>query len=162
MEPASPRGFAAVARDHAEAPLDLHTLMVTHPVATFFMRMQGDAMAPLIHPGDLLVVDRSLSPRPGHIVVAAADGRWVTRRWDLLPEASGTRGGPPRRTRDGAEDAHEAGPHPARRSTPGSSAPDIRNIVLRAENPRHTVLHPAGLADFQFFGVVTWIARRTG
>src|SRR5690606_5259686 len=157
MHPASPRGFAAVARDHAEAPLDLHALIVRRPAATFFMRMQGDAMAPPIHPDDLLVVDRSLSPRPGHLVVASADGRWVTRRWDLLPDASGASGAcgnPPRRA-----PSHTA-PHRDRmggeaRRPPDSGAQEVRNIVLRAENPQHAPLHPATLADFQFFGVVT-------
>lgn len=84
MHAASPKGFAAVARDHAEAPLDLHRLMVPHPAATFFMRMQGEAMAPFIHPGDLLVVDRSHVPRDGQIAVVAApsfDDRWIVRRW---------------------------------------------------------------------------------
>ncbi len=82
MHAASPKGFAAVARDHAAAPLDLHRLMVPRPVATFFMRMRGNAMRPVLEPGDLLVVDRSLRPRPGSLVVAAVDGEHVVRRWE--------------------------------------------------------------------------------
>jgi DNA polymerase V len=89
MHAASPRGFAAVARDHAEATLDLHRLMVPRPAATFFMRMQGDAMAPILHPGALLVVDRSLSPRDGQIVVAAVNGAYLTRRWETDPKGRG-------------------------------------------------------------------------
>lgn len=86
MHPASPRGFAAVARDHAEAPLDLHRLMVPRPAATFFMRMQGDAMAPFIRHGDLLVVDRSLEPRTGQVVVFSAHGEFLARRWTRTPQ----------------------------------------------------------------------------
>ncbi len=82
MHPASPRGFAAVARDHAEAPLDLHRLMVQRPASTFFMKMRGDAMRPSLREGDLLVVDRSLDPRPGRLVVAAVDGSFIVRRWE--------------------------------------------------------------------------------
>ncbi len=89
MHPASPRGFAAVARDHAEAPLDLHRLMVPRPAATFFMRMRGDSMRPLLREGDLLVVDRSLDPRPGRLVVAALDGHHVVRRWERDPAGVG-------------------------------------------------------------------------
>jgi DNA polymerase V len=85
MHAASPKGFAAVARDHAEAPLDLHRLMVPRPAATFFMRMQGDAMAPSVRAGDLLVVDRSLSPRSGQPVVAAVDDLFLVRRWEHTP-----------------------------------------------------------------------------
>lgn len=70
-----------MARDHAEAPLDLHRLMVPRPAATFFMRMKGDAMSPFLRSGDLLVVDRSLPPRAGRIVVAAAHGEFLARRW---------------------------------------------------------------------------------
>jgi DNA polymerase V len=85
MHAASPKGFAAVVRDHAEAPLDLHRLMVPRPAATFFMRQQGDAMAPALSAGDLLVVDRSLTPRTGSIVIAAANGSYLARRWARTP-----------------------------------------------------------------------------
>ena len=88
MHAASPKGFAAVARDHAEAPLDLHRLMVPRPAATFFMRMQGDAMAPSIRSGDLLVVDRSLTPRSGQLIVAAVDGAFLVRRWNRTPHGT--------------------------------------------------------------------------
>ncbi len=33
-----------------------------------------------IHNGDLLVVDRSLNPRPGHIVIAVLDGAFTLKR----------------------------------------------------------------------------------
>lgn len=104
MHAASPKGFAAVARDHAEAPLDLHRLMVPRPAATFFMRMQGDAMAPSIRPGDLLVVDRSLEPRANQIVVFAARDEFLVRRWERTPQGVVLRAEnpchPPRRADD--------------------------------------------------------------
>lgn len=34
-----------------------------------------------IHPGDLLVVDRSVEPSPGSIVVAAVDGEFTVKRF---------------------------------------------------------------------------------
>jgi DNA polymerase V len=89
MHPASPRGFAAVARDHAEAELDLHRLMVPRPAATFFMKARGDAMYPFIRAGDLLVVDRSLEPRDGQVVIAAADGEFLARRFERENTTSG-------------------------------------------------------------------------
>ncbi|MHB8811450.1 MAG: LexA family protein, partial [Desulfobulbaceae bacterium] len=33
-----------------------------------------------IFDGDLLVVDRSITPGPGHVVVAVADGEFVIRK----------------------------------------------------------------------------------
>lgn len=55
--------------------LDLNQLIVDHPAATFFMRMSGDSMLRQgIFNGDLLVVDRSLDPKPGRIVIGVVDG----------------------------------------------------------------------------------------
>jgi DNA polymerase V len=87
MHAASPKGFAAVARDSADAPLDLHRLMVPRPAATFFMRMRGDSMRPLLREGDLLVVDRSLKPRTGGLVVAVVDEEHIVRRWERDPSS---------------------------------------------------------------------------
>jgi DNA polymerase V len=89
MHAASPKGFAAVARDSADAPLDLHRLMVPRPAATFFMRMRGDSMRPRLRKGDLLVVDRSLDPGPGRLVVAAVEGEHLVRRWERDPSGDG-------------------------------------------------------------------------
>jgi DNA polymerase V len=57
-------------------PLNLQALLVPRPHATVLLRVSGHSMREAgIHPGDLLVVDRSLPPRPGQIVVAQlADG----------------------------------------------------------------------------------------
>ncbi len=80
--PASPcSGFPSPARDHAERTLDLNSLLVRNPAATYFVRVEGSGMASegIFH-GDLLVVDRSAAPRPGHVVVAAVDGGFLVRR----------------------------------------------------------------------------------
>lgn len=61
--------------------LDIHDYLVHHPVATFFFRVAGDAMqAERLFSGDILVVDRSIPPRPGHVVVAFVEGECVLRR----------------------------------------------------------------------------------
>lgn len=83
-----PTGFASPVMDAAEMSLDLHTLLVRHPAATFFLRMEGNAMcAASIHAGDLLVVDRSLRPVRNHLVVAVVEDAFLVRRY--LPYASG-------------------------------------------------------------------------
>lgn len=82
------RGFASPVMDAAEVSLDLHTLLVRHPAATFFLRMEGDAMrGEGVHSGDLLVVDRSLRPTRNHLVVAVLEDEFLVRRY--LPYASG-------------------------------------------------------------------------
>jgi len=70
-----PAGFPSPADDHLEGKLDLHELMVKRPAATFFCRADGDSMTGAgIQSGDLLVVDRSVQPQDGDIVVATLDG----------------------------------------------------------------------------------------
>ncbi len=74
-------GFPSPAADYLEKTLDLHRLLVEHPAATFFMRAAGDEMRGAgIYPGDLLIVDRSLSPENGRIVVAIQDGKLQLQR----------------------------------------------------------------------------------
>jgi DNA polymerase V len=83
-----PKGFISPVMDAAEVSLDLHTLLVRHPAATFFLRMEGDAMhGASLHSGDLLVVDRSLRPLRNRLVVAVVDDEFLVRRY--LPYASG-------------------------------------------------------------------------
>jgi DNA polymerase V len=68
-------GFPSPADDHLEGALDLHELMVKRPAATFFCRADGDSMTGAgIQSGDLLVVDRSVQPQDGDVVVATLDG----------------------------------------------------------------------------------------
>lgn len=74
-------GFPSPAETFAEARLDLHAFVVRHEESTFFLQMEGDAMRESIQPGDILVVDRSLSPKPNAIVVAAVAGEFIVRRY---------------------------------------------------------------------------------
>ena len=62
-------------------PLNLQALLVPRPNATVLLRVSGSSMLDAgIAPGDLVVVDRSLRPRPGQIVVARlADGFTLKR-----------------------------------------------------------------------------------
>ena len=68
-------GFPSPAEQYVEQALDLNELLVTHPAATFFVRAAGDSMVNAgILPGDILVVDRTLDPVNGNIVIAAVAG----------------------------------------------------------------------------------------
>ena len=80
LEPA-PAGFPSPAGDYIESRLDLNELLVLHPSATFFVRVAGDSMQGAgIHDGDILVVDRSLEPGSGSVVVAAVNGELTVKR----------------------------------------------------------------------------------
>ena len=64
-----------------EPPLDLNELLVKRPAATYFVRVSGDSMTGAgINDGDILVVDRSLRPADGDIIVACVDGDFTVKR----------------------------------------------------------------------------------
>ena len=74
-------GFPSPAGDYIERRLDLNEYLVQHPSATFFVRVAGDSMTGAgIHDGDILIVDRSLEPANGGIVVAAVNGELTVKR----------------------------------------------------------------------------------
>ena len=73
-------GFPSPAEQYQETPLDLNELLVKRPAATFFVKVQGDSMIGKgIHDGDLLVVDRSLRPADGDIIIACIDGDFTVK-----------------------------------------------------------------------------------
>lgn len=74
-------GFPSPADDYVEDRLDLNELLVQRQEATYFLRVKGDSMVGAgIHPGDLIVVDRSIDPQDGHVVVAEVNGELTVKR----------------------------------------------------------------------------------
>ncbi len=74
-------GFPSPAADYEESRLDINEYLVRNPVSTFFFPVQGDSMEGAeIFDGDILVVDKSVRPRHGHIVVAFVDGLRLVKR----------------------------------------------------------------------------------
>jgi DNA polymerase V len=74
-------GFPSPADDYGEGRIDLNRELIPSPLSTFFMRVRGDAMRDEgILDGDLLVIDRSLNPRVGCVVVAVFEGKFIVRR----------------------------------------------------------------------------------
>lgn len=74
-------GFASPADDYLEGRLSLDALLIQNKEATFFVRAKGDSMMGAgISDGDLLVVDKSLTPASGNIIIAVIDGDLTVRR----------------------------------------------------------------------------------
>jgi DNA polymerase V len=74
-------GFPSPAMDFMDVSIDLNQLMIKHPSATFFGRVQGSSMLDAgISDGDLLVIDRSLSPSNNKIAVCFIDGEFTIKR----------------------------------------------------------------------------------
>ncbi|MBS0629319.1 MAG: translesion error-prone DNA polymerase V autoproteolytic subunit [Verrucomicrobia bacterium] len=76
-----PAGFPSPAEGYLDDALDLNQLLVSHPAATFFVRVQGESMRDAnIHSGDVLVVDRSIEPKNRDIIVAVLNGEFTVKR----------------------------------------------------------------------------------
>lgn len=81
-----PAGFPSPAQDYVEAELDLNSYCIRHPSATYFLRASGNSMNDAgLKDGDLLVVDKSVTPEHGDIVIAAVDGEFTVKQLQLRP-----------------------------------------------------------------------------
>lgn len=73
-------GFPSPADDFTVKRIDLTEVLITHPQATFLLRVSGTSMQDAgIFDGDMLVVDKAIKPRHGHIVVAVVDGEFTVK-----------------------------------------------------------------------------------
>lgn len=72
-------GFPSPAEDFMDEEINLHRLLVQHPAATYLYRADGWSMSGVgINDGDILVVDRSVRPLAGDLVLAIWDGNQPT------------------------------------------------------------------------------------
>jgi DNA polymerase V len=93
---ANATGFGAAADDYSERGIDLNEQLIANKTATYFFRMNGDAMIGAgIFSGDTLIVDRSITNANGKIVIAVLNGEMMVRRLEktfnkirLIPETS--------------------------------------------------------------------------
>jgi DNA polymerase V len=61
-------------------PVDLVSQIVKHPAATFMLRIRGQSMKDAgIFDDDVVLVDKSIRPRTGHVVIAIVDGEFVCK-----------------------------------------------------------------------------------
>ena len=82
-------GFPSPAQDYMGESIDLNRELVRHPATTFYARAVGDSMKGCgIDDGDLLVIDKSIEPREGDIVVAFIDGDFTLKKVKLEPDGS--------------------------------------------------------------------------
>ncbi|MDP3534607.1 S24 family peptidase [Halomonas sp. M1] len=77
-------GFPSPAQDYEQRTLDLNVRLIKNPTQTFYLTARGDSMEGWgIFDGDLLVVDRSVQPRLGHILVAMFNEEVLIKRYAL-------------------------------------------------------------------------------
>jgi len=74
-------GGPAFADDHIEEMIDMSSLLVKNPKSTFCVKVSGLSMLNAgICEGDMLVVDSSINPSEGKIVIAALNGMLTVKR----------------------------------------------------------------------------------
>jgi DNA polymerase V len=96
VKTANATGFGAASDDFAERGIDLNEQLIRNKPATFFMRIRGDAMIGAgIFDGDTVIVDRSIKPVTGKVVIAVLNGEMLIRRFEkgfnrirLIPETN--------------------------------------------------------------------------
>jgi len=73
-------GFPSPAEQYFEPPLDINAYLIKRKEATFLMHVDGDSMKNVaILDKDVIVVDRSLRPASGDIIVASIDGEFTVK-----------------------------------------------------------------------------------
>lgn len=115
-------GFPSPADDHIHKKLDLNELVIKHPAATFFVRVEGESMrdAGIFH-NDILVVDRALTPKGNDIIVCVINGDFAVKRF----------------------------------------VKNNGHISLLSENSDYAPINVTAEMEFQVWGVVTYVFRKT-
>lgn len=83
-------GFPSPAADYTGERIDIVREMNQHPETTFYARVSGESMVDAgIFDGDVLVVDRSLLPQNGDFVIAAIDGEFMLKEYQVDKAGNG-------------------------------------------------------------------------
>ena len=83
-------GFPSPAEDYLHESLDFNRDMIRHPEATFYGRVAGDSMQDAgICEGDIAVIDRSVEPQNGDVIVAYINGEFTIKFLDLTHRKDG-------------------------------------------------------------------------
>lgn len=76
-----PAGFPSPAEDFLEKRLDLNDYLIKNQTATFLVKVTGNSMINAgISDGDILVIDRSVEPSDGKIVLGVLNGEFTVKR----------------------------------------------------------------------------------
>lgn len=77
-------GFPSPAEDIGAKRIDLTAQLIKHPQATFLLRARGDSMREAgIFDGDVLIVDKAVTAKSGHVVIAVIDGEMVCKQLQI-------------------------------------------------------------------------------
>lgn len=73
-------GFPSPAEEELLDTISIDRLLVKNPNSSFLLKVSGDSMIEAgIMPGDFVIVDRSIEPKEGDIVIACVDNNWTMK-----------------------------------------------------------------------------------
>lgn len=78
-------GFPSPAQDYEDKGISLDERFIKDPSATYFMRAASTYYQAGIIQGALLVIDSSLSPCDGSLLICAVDGELKIKRYRVTP-----------------------------------------------------------------------------
>lgn len=85
-----PAGFPSPAQDYQATNIDLNDILIQDQAATYILRVSGSSMVDAgIADGDEIIVDRSIEPRNGSVVVASIDGEFTVKRFHIDSQGQG-------------------------------------------------------------------------
>ena len=83
-------GFPSPAEDYSHETLDFNRDLINNPEATFYGKVEGDSMIEAgICNNDIAVIDRSLEPRDGDVVVGCLNGEFTIKYLDMRHKKDG-------------------------------------------------------------------------
>lgn len=150
-------GFPSPGDDFIDVKLDLNEYMVKHPAATFFVRVSGDSMTGSgIFDGDILVIDRSLEPRDGPIIIAALNGELTVKRIRLNVNSKYEY----RNTKQ-YQNLNDLSVAKNNNEEPNNKTREqSKTIMLCSENPKYQPIIVTEDMEFSVWGVVTFVVHR--
>ena len=90
LAPSIMAGFPSPADDYQNDSLDFNRDLIRHPEATFYGKVEADCMIETgICNGDIAVIDRSLEPRHGDVVVGYINREFTIKYLDLTHKEDG-------------------------------------------------------------------------
>ncbi len=77
-------GFPSPAAEYAGERIDIVRELSRHPDTTFYAMVSGESMRDAgLQNGDIIVIDKSLTPKNGDIIVAAIDGEFTIKEFRM-------------------------------------------------------------------------------
>lgn len=81
---AIPAGFPSPAQEYQSSSIDLNQVLIKDKTSTYLFRVTGSSMVDAgIADGDEIIVDRSLNPKTGDVIVASLDGEFTVKRFHI-------------------------------------------------------------------------------